>query len=211
MNFLAHALLSPSEPVGVRVGNMTADFIKGKARLALPADLQAGIALHRRIDAFTDTHAAVARCRELLTPRWGRYAGVLVDVFFDHCLAARWERWHDGAALGPYVQRLYAELADHMALLPERAQMAVAAMIADDWLTPYARLEGIHLALSRMSRRLQHRGHGVELAPSVDDFAAHRDAFFEAFEIFMPAVRRHVSTGPQMITDGHRLNGGLES
>ncbi len=68
MNLLAHALLSPADP-GILIGNLTADWIKGRARNALPRDLRAGIALHRQIDAFTDTHALVEQCSELLTGR----------------------------------------------------------------------------------------------------------------------------------------------
>src|SRR5690348_2335198 len=38
MNLLAHTLLSPPSPP-ILVGNLTADWVKGRARLALPAAL----------------------------------------------------------------------------------------------------------------------------------------------------------------------------
>src|SRR3954462_12933413 len=89
MNLLAHALLSPPDP-GMLVGNLVADWVKGRARLALPPALRAGMALHQRIDTFTDTHPLVERCCDLLSPAWGRYSPVLVDIFFDHALCAAW-------------------------------------------------------------------------------------------------------------------------
>jgi acyl carrier protein phosphodiesterase len=189
MNLLAHALLSPPHaPPGVLVGNLTADWVKGRARHDLPEDLRAGVALHRRIDAFTDTHPLVDHCSALFEPAWGRYSPVLVDVFFDHVLSVEWER-HAAEAREPFIARTYAALRAHVHLLPPRAQYGAHALLADDWFSCYATLDGIALSLSRMSKRLDH---GIELAPAVRDFAAHRDAFHRVFEEFFPQHRRHV-------------------
>ena len=51
MNFLAHALLS-GEAEPDRVGGLMGDFIKGLLPAGLPADLAAGVALHRAIDSW---------------------------------------------------------------------------------------------------------------------------------------------------------------
>ena len=51
MNLLAHALLSPDVPA-VMVGNLTADWVKGRARQVLPAGVRRGMVLHGRIDEF---------------------------------------------------------------------------------------------------------------------------------------------------------------
>jgi acyl carrier protein phosphodiesterase len=190
MNLLAHALLSPPHaPAGVLVGNLTADWVKGKARHELPEDLRVGVTLHRRIDAFTDTHPLVDTCAALLEPNWGRYAPVLVDIFFDHVLSAEWHQYADEPR-GPFIARTYAALRAHLHLLPPRAQYGANALLADDWFTCYATLDGIALSLSRLSKRLDH---GVELAPAVRDFAAHREAFHRAFAEFFPLLRQHVA------------------
>jgi len=190
MNLLAHALLSPDDPA-VLAGNLTADWVKGRARLGLPADVRRGMALHQRIDAFTDAHPLVGQCAALLEPRWGRYSPVLVDLLFDHVLSVDWPRCaaRERPAL---IAAAYAALRNHVHLLPAKAQWAVQALLADDWLSCYASLDGIALALTRMSARLNARGHGIELAPAVADFAAHRAAFHQAFHEFFPQLRRHV-------------------
>jgi acyl carrier protein phosphodiesterase len=190
MNLLAHALLSPAEPA-VMVGNLTADWVKGRARAGLPAEVRRGMELHGRIDAFTDAHGAVERCAALLEPTWGRYAAVLVDVLFDHVLSAQWGRWSERER-DAVIAEAYAALREHLAVLPARAQWAVHALLADDWLTSYATLDGMAVSLSRLSARLQARGHEVELAPAVGDFVAHREAFHEAFGEFFPELRREV-------------------
>ena len=193
MNLLAHAFLSPDEPA-VMVGNLTADWVKGRARLALPEGVRRGMALHQRIDAFTDAHPLVEHCAALLEPKWGRYSPVLVDLLFDHVLSVDWG-WWSGRARAELIAAAYTALRGHLHVLPERAQWAVHALLADDWLTLYASLDGMALALTRLSARLNMRGHGIELAPAVADFADHRAAFHQAFHEFFPQLRRHVEQG----------------
>jgi acyl carrier protein phosphodiesterase len=192
MNLLAHALLSPPAAPGVLVGNLTADWVKGRARLALPEDMRAGMAIHHRIDVFTDTHPAVHACVERLAPRWQRYAPVLVDIFFDHVLSVRWDRFGHGDR-ADFIARTYDALRPRVHLLPARAQYASNALLADDWLTAYATLDGIALSLTRLSTRL---GHGIELAPAVADFVEHRALFDATFDAFFPALRRHALGDP---------------
>lgn len=204
MNFLAHAVLTPPGRPGMLVGNLTADFIKGRARHALPEEIQAGIALHREIDAFTDTHPVVTACGAWLDERWGRYATVLVDIFFDYCLASQWERYA-GAERSGFIRQTYRCLMEQRAVLPERAQVAVAYMAADDWLGSYATVEGIRRSLERLTRRLRH---GIDLAPAADDLAQHQEAFGEAFGQFFPVLRRYAQTrrewGGQPQEEGRR-------
>ena len=190
MNLLAHAVLSPDDPE-VLFGNLTADWVKGRARGGLPEGVRRGMELHQRIDGFTDRHPAVGRCAGLLEPAWGRYAPILVDVLLDHVLSVEWERW---CTVGrrEFIARVYAAARRHEGVLPERARYAVQMLLADDWLTCYASLDGIALSFSRMSARLNERGHAVELAPAVADFRVHREAFHAAFGEFFPELRRHV-------------------
>jgi acyl carrier protein phosphodiesterase len=190
MNLLAHVLLSPDVP-GVLVGNLVADWVKGRARKALPAGVRQGMELHGRIDAFTDGHAVVGRCAELLAPNWGRYAPILVDMFFDHVLSVEWGRW---CARGreEVIAGAYAALREHLEMLPERARWAACALLADDWLTAYGTLDGMGACLTRMSVRLNMRGHDIELAPAVRDFVAHRDAIQVGFGEFFPELKKYV-------------------
>lgn len=184
MNLLAHAYLSPPEG-DVRVGNVVADWVKGRARHALPPGMQEGFVLHRQIDDFADTHPAMERAAGALSGRWGRYAPVLADVLFDHVLAARWGDFST-VELPAFTARLYGQLQLARPRLPGLANHAICAMTADDWLTAYASLDGMRLALTRMSARLRH---GIELAPAVDDFCACRPLFEEAFDDLFAGLR----------------------
>jgi len=181
MNLLAHAYLTPAESPDLLVGNLTADWIKGRARKAMPEAIRVGFDLHRRIDVFTDGHPATARCAEFLEPRWNRYAPILVDVFFDHILACNWSRF-SSQSRGGFIETVYAALRRRVHLLPHLAQYGVHMMIADDWLTAYSTLDGIRLTLTRMSSRLQSRGHSIELAPATEEFARFFSEFDSGFD-----------------------------
>lgn len=195
MNLLAHAVLSPPDPA-ILAGNLTADWVKGRVRRTLPEAVRRGMALHQEIDAFTDIHPLVHRCGELLAPRWGRYAPILVDIFFDHVLSVDWT-FFSGVLRERVIAAAYEAIRSHMHVLPARAQHACHALLADDWLSAYATLDGISLSLTRLSARLQSRGHTAELAPATADFSAHQAAFHAAFREFFPQLRRHVEAlGP---------------
>jgi acyl carrier protein phosphodiesterase len=126
----------------------------------------------------------------MLSDRWERYSPVLVDIFFDHILSANWPRYCP-VPRSQFIGTAYAALRGHHHLLPPRAQYATSALLADDWLSTYASLDGIALSLSRLSTRLQH---GVELAPATEDLRTRRVAFESAFCQFFPELQRHVES-----------------
>ena len=89
MKFLGHCLLAGADP-GLRIGGLTGDFFKGPLLGHRPAQIAAGVALHRRIDSFADTHPAYRRSRARVGSGRQRFAGVMIDMFYDHFLAAHW-------------------------------------------------------------------------------------------------------------------------
>lgn len=163
MNLLAHALLSGDEP-GMIVGGVLADWIKGPVD-RLPGGLVEGIRRHRRIDAFTDAHPMTAVSRGRLRERWGRYSGILVDLAYDVCLAATWDRFGRGR-MGDFIQATYLVLERSMSGLPRPADVVARHMIAEDWLTSYGGWEGVATALGRITRRLRRP---VNLVGAADD------------------------------------------
>jgi acyl carrier protein phosphodiesterase len=83
MNHLAHALLSGADD-GWRLGGLLGDFVRGRMDPRLPLPVQRGIAQHRAIDAYTDNHAEIRALRARFQPPYRRYAGILIDIWFDH-------------------------------------------------------------------------------------------------------------------------------
>ncbi len=174
MNWLAHLRLSPTAPL-LRLGNLAGDFVRGVDLATLPAAVQAGIAQHRAIDRFVDAHALVRRSRERLAPPFRRFAGVLVDVYFDHFLARDWHLHGDGRPLRAFVDEVHGQLRAHAAVLPPRLAAALPTLQREDWLGSYARLDGIDAILARMSGR-------VARANPLGDGGAELRARYAAFE-----------------------------
>ncbi len=154
MNFLAHALLAGGD-ADLEVGGVLGDFVRGRPDPALPCGLRRGIALHRAIDTFTDSHPDVVAGRRLFPSPWRRYAGIMLDVWFDHCLARDFASWSD-CPLDAFSDRLQRRLLARDALLPSRLRRFVAWMRRHDAPAAYADeaviadvLEGIGHRLTR--------------------------------------------------------------
>ncbi|HCA82988.1 MAG TPA: DUF479 domain-containing protein [Flavobacteriales bacterium] len=185
MNFLAHALLSGNDPL-VRAGNFVGDSVKGSQLQHYPVAMQKGILLHRFIDSFTDTHSVVHESKSLLRQRFGKYAGVVADVIYDHYLARNWDLHHDHLDLSSYAKETYSILQTNFEQLPERSKEFLPYMIRQDWLSSYKTREGISLILLRMSKRTGFVS-GMEKA---EEELEERDHIYEEhFSRFFPELR----------------------
>lgn len=186
MNWLAHLHLAPPDPLE-RLGNLAGDFVRGADVTALPRAVQRGIHFHRALDRFTDAHPAHRRSRQRIEPRLRRASGVLVDVFYDHCLARAWERWHPGESLRSFANRVDTDLDRHRTALPPRLATAGPGFTLGPWLEDYAEIGGIAAVLGRMERRT---GGRVALVAGADWLRRHRDAVDADFARFWPDAER---------------------
>ena len=185
MNLLAHAVLSGERP-GVIVGGVMGDWIKGPVGPELPAEIAEGVRRHRRVDVFTDAHPVTARSRGRLQPRWGRYAGILVDLAYDFCLAAQWRELVD-EPLESFVRRVHGMLTEAVDVLPSPAALIVGHLVAGEWLLAGRSWEGVGTALTRVARRLRHP---MPLGEGVDDLRRLESELAEDFREFFPELRR---------------------
>lgn len=185
MNFLAHALLAGDDPALV-VGGVVGDWIKGPLPAGLPPDLARGVALHRAIDSHAETHPAFRRSRARVSLARRRYAGVLVDIFYDHLLAADWEALHP-RPFAEYRQAVYLAVAARHADLPEATHFALQLMAAEDWFEGYTRIEGVVDVLQRMARRARRPN---PLAGGEAEFLADAAGFRADFIEWLEDARR---------------------
>jgi acyl carrier protein phosphodiesterase len=188
MNFLAHlALVGDDAPS--RIGSILPDLVRGRLPDDLHPRVHAAALHHRRVDAFTDTHPLAARSVTRLRPTCGRYSAIVVDVLYDHLLAADFPRWH-GRALRPFVDEVYWQFAEHMALMPMRMQLITQRMIEQDWLGSYITLDGIEARLAQMAARFERRfNRRVDIMGATRRFDEHGPGLREDFEAFYPQLR----------------------
>jgi acyl carrier protein phosphodiesterase len=183
LNHLAHVLLAGDDEA-LRLGALLGDFVHGAPDPALPAGVAAGIRLHRAIDTFTDGHPEVAAARALFAPPYRRYAGILLDMWFDHCLARDFPRW-SAVPLEAFSTGVRALLHRHDALLPEALWRFRGYMEVHDLPAGYAHREEIGRALLGISRRLRREnpvGAALPVLVGLDGALSAR------FEVFFPEV-----------------------
>ncbi|GAB7126837.1 ACP phosphodiesterase [Silvimonas sp. JCM 19000] len=189
MNYLAHALLGGPSAAD-KTGALLGDFVKGHLPGALPLELARGVALHRSIDAFTDAHPLFARSRERISSARRRYAGIMVDMFYDHLLARHWAELGVGE-LALFAQSVYGALDEHAAWLPPRLASIAPRMRQFDWLTAYRELSAVRQAIDSMS---VHRLSQPNALAGAADELEHAYAGFEAdFLAFWPEVCNHAA------------------
>lgn len=151
MNFLAHIYLSGDNDL-IKIGNFMADGIRGKQFEHFPKDVQKGILLHRFIDTYTDSHDVFRQSTKRLHEKYHHYAGVIVDIVYDHFLAKNWSKYSD-ENLEDFVNRFYNSLRENHAVLTEKTQGLLPVMTRENWLLSYRTIDGIQHILTQMDRR----------------------------------------------------------
>ncbi len=185
MNFLAHLYLSGNDPK-VMVGNFIGDFVRGRdLKEQFGEGIARGVELHRAIDEFTDKHTTVKLSKTRLWPTYRHYSAVIVDIFYDHFLAARWKDYSD-EPLEVYAQRAYQLMHDHHVILPEQVKHMLNYMTRGNWLVNYAQVEGIQRALTGMSRRATFES---KMEQSVEDLKRDYMEYEMEFRAFFPELK----------------------
>jgi len=163
MNYLAHAWLARGQSVLFRQGNLMADHIKGRG---LPDDLwvelsdyeqselRAGVLYHRRVDSVVDHMAETKMLKQAFRAEYRRYAGIVLDMAWDHMLARQWHE-HSCIALAEFAEAQYELLQNHSELQPVSMRKMVHYMVHHNWLESYAMFSGVERALSGLSARLK--------------------------------------------------------
>lgn len=203
INFLAHLYLA-GEASGDAAGALLGDFVKGPVATHWPQGLAAGIRLHRMIDRFTDSHPCWQASRARFPPTLRRFAGIAVDVIYDHFLARHWARFHP-TELELYARGAYAELARYQDCFPPRLGRMLTFMVAEDWLTGYREWPTIGRTLARMSTR------SPRLSPLAGTACAANAIYAELqtdFAAFFPELSNYVAVIQRHADWRERLVGG---
>jgi len=180
MNFLGHLYLSGEHPL-VITGNFMADAIKGGDLARFPEAMQRGIRLHRAIDHYTDQHPLALLGRRRARDHAGRYAPVVMDLFYDHLLAAHWSDLHP-EPLASFTARMYGVLQVNAGWMEGRTARMLPHLVAGDWLGGYAQADGLSKALRGMAMRSREGG---VMAGAEQVLFDHYDTYREEFMGFM--------------------------
>ena len=196
MNFLAHIYLSGEDPE-VQIGNFMADAVKGNSYRNFNPKVQSGILLHRFIDSYTDAHPVFRASKSRLHGKqFGHYSGVIMDLFYDHFLAANWSEFH-AKTLEIYVAEFYQVISQYKETTPERTQHLIPYMISQNWLLQYQSIEGLNTILGQMNRRTKGRS-------NMDQAAEELQKYYHLFEMeffdFFTMIQKEASAELNRLT-----------
>ena len=191
MNWLAHLLLAEPDPE-ISLGNLLGDLLKGKERQGLNSNLQRGLNCHQAIDIFTDRHPIVKLSKKRLNPRYRRFSGILIDVFYDYILANNW-RDYSNISLFEFTTNIYHSWNDYLAALPVYPQGVIDRMIREDWLGSYINLSGIEQTLARISWKLNRRNNRqYDLTPAIEELIINYSDLERDFKLFFPQLQCYI-------------------
>lgn len=189
MNHLAHfhlaSLNQNIEPSENLMGSFLGDYVKGPLTGEYPPGIEAGIELHRRIDAYTDQHAVVKQGYQTFKPPLRRYAPIITDLIYDHFLAKNWNEYHH-TSLEEFNQQLFDLSEDLMHHLPKNASITLLAMRQRSTLLNYVNADFIQYALKHISGRLKRAN------PLEDSYSRVLDtmpSLEKHFSVFFPQVQ----------------------
>lgn len=189
MNYLAHIYLA-RHSYDAMLGALLGDFVKTEGAASYQSTIAREILLHRKIDSYTDQHPLTLAARSMFAPTRRRYAGIALDIFYDHILAKEWHQYSD-QHLAIFVQDFYRELMARQALFNPSMEYAAPRMVAQDWLGSYIEFDGVKIAIDRVSTRLSRNGH--LLRETVQDLTLHYDDLREGFLLFFPELQNFVN------------------
>lgn len=192
MNYLGHLYLS-GDSLPLMVANLYGDFVKGRDYTYLPKTIQKGVTLHRTIDDFVDHHSAVTSLRLELYKDLPRVAGIAIDLYFDHLLAKNWKNYHT-TPLSQFVREFYHYLNEHV-LTSEAMDFSYSrefvhllkVMQHNDWLNQYAKLKGLTMASTGLSKRIAFENN---LDEATTIFTKNEEAITKVFHEYMGDATR---------------------
>lgn len=203
MNHFAHLYLA-RPTVESRVGNLLGDFARGVDTGKLSGPVLEGLINHRAVDAFTDSHPEVIACKRLFSSQRRRFAGVALDILFDHYLLRHWQ--HFGLQPRPeFIAELYRDLEAGQALMPPPMARTTRLMVDHDWFNAYAELESVGRALDRVAARIRFAHHFAGIIDEIRPLDGELEARFLAF---FPDLLAYSFPRPGLI-DPHQVRGGF--
>ncbi len=193
MNYLAHFYLSNNNE-NLILGNLLADSMNG--RLDSPQysmfsnEIMLGIKMHREIDRYTDTHEVVRKSIHRLQPKYHKYSGVIIDMYYDHLLARNWNEYSN-TPIELYSARVYQIFEENKSIIPLKMNRLVHSMTSRDWLSNYRFEENLKWAFAGLAKRAKFISN-MEFA--FDDLIEHYHEFSTEFKQFFPEIIVHINT-----------------
>ncbi len=170
-------------------GALEGDFLKGRIPNDLPRNLAIGVQLHRHIDAFTDSHELIFQLKSEFKGPLRRYAGILIDLCFDHYLSKNWGKFHS-LPITVFSQEIIAQLEQNQSLLSSRAHEMYIFLKRYKILESYIEWDNVLNSAYRTGKRFKLGNPFIDIERTLSPLDSRIE---EAFMIFYPKLIRQSS------------------
>ena len=210
MNHFAHLVLS-QPTLESTVGNLLGDFARGVDPSSLPRAVLAGLQNHRAVDRFTDAHPRVREMKQFFSRERRRFAGIALDIYFDHLLISHWHRFEQ-RELQAVIDGCYRRMAAARELMPHETMRRVTGRMVDyDWFGSYRDIDAVAESIDRVASRIRFAN---RFDNAIEDLLRNHEMIRDGFFEFYPALQRHVaelaiessSSAARLDRPGSRIN-----
>ncbi|MFM7603266.1 MAG: ACP phosphodiesterase [Pseudanabaena sp.] len=187
MNYLAHLFLA-EENDEAKLGALLGDFVKGTIINKYTKKAEREIQIHRKIDFYTDNHSIVKDAKKLLSVEKRKYGNIILDVFYDHMLAQKWQDYSK-ISLEKFTKQVYSILLRNIDVLPDKLRDIAPIMIEQNWLASYQEFSGFEMAIARISKRLRQENMLMEC---IAEIKTNYSSIALSFDTFFPQLMDYV-------------------
>jgi acyl carrier protein phosphodiesterase len=172
------------------IGNFIGDTVKGRKYEGLQPLVRKGVLMHRAIDDFTDRHPINAGIRKLLHPEFGKYAGVYLDMFYDHFLAVGWDNFSTDISLQTFCTKFYYDALIKHKYLPFKIKTLLYSLIIGNRLKNYSNLDSFEESLEFMHKYQKLPRTGKDAVKClIKNYDVIKEAFYEFFPLLVSHTR----------------------
>jgi acyl carrier protein phosphodiesterase len=190
LNHFAHLVLGQPTKEST-VGNLLGDFCKGVDTAKLLPAVKAGLDNHRAVDRFTDTYTAIVNLKTCFSLQRRRFAGIALDIYFDHLLIKHWGQF-ESDNVQKKINQCYDNIRAGQLLMPREEMQRVTTRIVEyDWFGSYANIDDIAMSLDQVAKRIRFPN---QFGGAVDEILRHEKDIESVFLKFFPILRNHIQT-----------------
>ena len=183
MNYLAHLHLAYVTKTSLE-GALMGDFIKGTKLDAHSIEQQVAIRLHRKIDLFTEESSVIQEAKRLFRAENRRFAGIALDVFWDHCLVLKLV---ENDELFGFLDVVYKDLETEELTPVATFEKLRTAILQYRWFESFVDFSAVEKTLLRITQR---RPKMLQLSQCARDLEENCDELQKVFSSFYPQLCR---------------------
>lgn len=190
MNFLGHAWLSRNYSAETQLGNMMGDFLENPKVPDWNSEMRQGLAIHRHIDQYTDSHPCIREIRAIFFPHIRHYSGVIADVLLDHYLGRHWGLFHP-KALETFCLTFHETLEQKQQAFTPDFQQVFGYMKSQAWLEKYGDKSYMAQTIHRFQKR---RPNFNSPEQTIELWLKHYPTIEGLSLEFLPSIEQEIST-----------------